>query len=606
MSDTTTFQHQVTKLLQAATQHHQAGELEQAKTLYHQVLTKQPDQADALHQLGFLYHQTGQNDQAQDLIQRATCCNPDNPAFYLSLGVVLKESNRLDEAINCYKQALKLKPDTAEIYNNIGNAYLAQDKLSEAVASFTKASALKPGSFEICLNMGGALKNCGQLNESIKRFEEATRLNPRSLEAVSDLLLTMNYTLDYSGEELFERHLDFARRHAEPLAHYIQPHANSRDAERRLRIGYVSPDFRKHAVAYFLEPVLEHHDPEQFEIFAYYNHHQIDTATHRMRQHCHHWRSLVGLTDAQAADLIRADQIDILVDLAGHTAHNRLLLFARKPAPVQVSWLGYPNTTGLSTMDYRITDGFADPVGKTEHLYTEQLVRLPECFTCYQAPQSFPEVGPLPALQNGYVTFGSFNNIAKITPHAIFLWLQILHAVPDSRLLLKTRALNDVAVQQSIREIFIQAGIDTRRLQMLGPDVTHKAHLERYHLLDIGLDTFPYNGTTTTCDTLWMGVPVITLAGDTHVGRVGVSQMQNLGCSELIAASSDEYVAIAQRLAGDLGRLSSLRAGLRSRITASSLMNASRFTKHLETGFRNMWQDWCRKQPQLPVDSTAQ
>jgi predicted O-linked N-acetylglucosamine transferase (SPINDLY family) len=378
------------------------------------------------------------------------------------------------------------------------------------------------------------------------------------------------------------------------LAKFIQPHSNDRSRERRLRIGYVSSDFRQHSVGYFIEPVLAHHNHDRFEIFCYSNDIKEDEVTGRLQSYADHWRRLIGLSDEQAANQIRADRIDILIDLSGHTRGNRLLVFARKPVPVQVTWLGYPTTTGLSTMDYRLTDGFADPVGMTEHFHSEQLVRLPECFSCYQPPEA-PEVSGLPAREKDYVTFGSFNNLAKINREVMAVWARILQAVPGSHLTLKNTGLGAGTVQQRVRETFMGLGVAPERLALLGNDPSSRAHLERYWNIDIGLDPFPYNGATTTCDALWMGVPLVALAGKTHAGRVGVSQLSNLELTELIGNTTEEYVAIATRLARDLERLSQLRAGLRARLAASPLTEAPRFTKNLEQAYLAMWKDWCLK-----------
>jgi predicted O-linked N-acetylglucosamine transferase (SPINDLY family) len=381
--------------------------------------------------------------------------------------------------------------------------------------------------------------------------------------------------------------------HAESLVRFIGPHTNPRILERKLKIGYVSPDFRSHAVASFIEPVLAHHDQERFEIFAYYNHGQNDMVTQRLRKYCHHWRNIAAMSDEEVAELIREDEIDFLIDLAGHTGHNRLLVFARKPAPIQVTWLGYPDTTGLSTMDYRITDGFADPVDMTEDFHTEQLIRLPECFSVYHVPEEYPEVSRLPALENGYITFGSFNNFSKTTPEVIALWAKILRSVPDSRLMLKYSGLSDSSMKRMVREAFARLDIHPSRVELLGKDPSHVTHLQRYYQLDIALDTFPYCGTTTTCEALWMGVPVITLAGSSHVSRVGSSLMSNLGYTEMIASSQQKYVAIAVGLAPDIDRLSAIREELRDRMADSPLMDSTRFTQHLENAYKEMWRTWC-------------
>lgn len=301
-----------------------------------------------------------------------------------------------------------------------------------------------------------------------------------------------------------------------------------------------------------------------------------------------HWQGIAGRSDADVAGQIGRDGIDILVDLNGQTTHNRLSVFALKPAPVQVTWLGYPNTTGLPAMDYRITDGYADPVGMTEHLHTETLIRLPESFSCYCPPDHAPDVASLPARSNGYLTFGSFNKLAKINHEVIKVWARLLGAIPDARLYLKTWALTEKAMRDKVLGLFAELGVLSDRLVLEGENQSQWDHLEQYGRVDIGLDTFPYNGTTTSCEALWMGVPVITLAGNTHVSRVGVSQMTNLGLTDLVCHSEEDYIAAAVRLSADWEYLETLRQELRSRMRASPLMDAQRFTKSLEHAFLEM------------------
>jgi predicted O-linked N-acetylglucosamine transferase (SPINDLY family) len=343
-------------------------------------------------------------------------------------------------------------------------------------------------------------------------------------------------------------------------------------------------------------PFLEHHDRERFELFAYAQVAAPDEWTERARRQVDHWRSLVNVPDAAAADLIRGDEIDILVDLAGHTDGNRLLVFAHKPAPVQATYLGYPGTTGLSAMDHRFTDALADPPGMTEAHHSERLVRLPECAWCYRPDTETPP-GPSPAMLRGYVTFGSFNNLSKVNERMLRVWSRILQAVPGSRLLLKSAGFISTEARRRTRETLMAGtGISGDRLDIRGPEDSHESHMELYREMDIALDTFPYHGTTTTCEALWMGVPVVTLAGQTHVSRVGVSLLTHAGLPELVAGSEDGYVRIAVELAGDAGRLSNHRAGFRDRMRASRLMDEQPFSRGLEASLRRMWTSWVASQ----------
>jgi predicted O-linked N-acetylglucosamine transferase (SPINDLY family) len=417
-------------------------------------------------------------------------------------------------------------------------------------------------------------------------------MKPDFATSYSNLLLSMNYTHHDTGT-IFQEHLNYARQFAASLASDIPPYTNELIPDRRIRIGYVSPDFRRHSVNYFIEPVLAAHTREQFEVFCYSDVVSPDEVSHRIQTYPVQWRDIVGMTDAQIAALVRSDRIDILVDLAGHTGYNRMLLFARKPAPVQVSWLGYPNTTGLKAVDYRIVDGYTDPPGLTDPFYTEKLTRMPESFLCYQPEQDSPEIGPLPSLQAGHITFGSFNIISKVTPEAVALWADILKKVPDAKLFLKAKSLFDKGTREYLGALFLQQGIPMDRLIFKFHTASYKEHLAMYNSIDIALDTFPYNGTTTTCEALWMGVPVVTLAGDRHASRVGKSLLTNIGLPELVAETENAYIDIAVKLAADIDRLRFLRERLREMMRQSPVCDATGFTANLENCYREMWRTYC-------------
>jgi predicted O-linked N-acetylglucosamine transferase (SPINDLY family) len=360
-----------------------------------------------------------------------------------------------------------------------------------------------------------------------------------------------------------------------------------------LRIGYVSADFRDHPVGRFLLPLLQRHDSRKFEVFCYSNGPHVDAITKSLQRHAHRWRSIIGQNDDEAAEQIRADRIDLLVDLSGHTSGNRLLVFARKPAPVQVNYLGYPGTTGLTAMDYRLTDRFADPPGLTEPLHVEKLQHLPRTNWCFAPPQDSPPLEPPPAIRRGCVTFGSFNNFGKMTGAMFAVWAEILRQVPGSRLLLKAPALRAQGTRQRILGNFAAQGIEANRLDLHDWQPDYASHLALYGEMDIALDTFPYNGTTTTCDALWMGVPVVTLAGQSHVSRVGLSLLSNVRLPETIATTAEEYIRLAVQLAHDPDRLKILRAQLRERLTTSPLMDADGFTRDVEAAYRQIWRIWC-------------
>ena len=357
-------------------------------------------------------------------------------------------------------------------------------------------------------------------------------------------------------------------------------------ASERLRVGYVSADFRRHSCAYFLEALLAHHDHGRFEIFAYADDRRSDDITERLKPMVDHWRSLIGMPDKAVAELVRNDRIHLLVDLAGHTAGNRLSAFAEKPAPIQVSWLGYPATTGLSAIDYRLSDDICDPPGATERFHTETLWRLPGGFLCYTAPREAPAVSPSPCSTGQPVTFGSFNNLAKVNQAVLEAWAELVSAVPGSRLLLKSKALRAPSVSERVAEVFTRRGIARERIILEGWAEALAAHLAMYGKIDIALDTFPYNGTTTTFEAMWMGVPVISLAGDRHSARVGASILTRCGLEDFIAKSLDDYLAKAIALARDPQALGELRRALRPRLANSPLCDGKAFAQQIEDAYR--------------------
>jgi len=607
--------------------HHQAGQVAQAQTLYRQILSLQSEHAGALHYLGVIAYQSANLDTALDLIRRAIALrpgyveahsnlgnvlkdkgqldeaiaayrqaiaiNPNLPETHNNLGVVLKNKEQLDQAIAAFQLAIVLRPNYPEAYNNLGNALRDNDQLDQAIAAYRQALALRSDYAEAYSNLGNALTAGGQPVPSIAAYRQAIALEPKLIKAHSNLLLALHYLPDYDVRNIAEEHFRWNRQHAEPMRPFIPKHTNDRDPDRRVRIGYVSPDMRSHSVAYFLESLLAYHDPTSVEVFCYANVTRPDQVTVRFQRLPVRWRNIVGLNDAQAAQTVREDGVDILVDLAGHAGDGRMVLFARKPAPIAVTYLGYPDTTGLTTIDYRLTDAHADPPGLTESLHSEKLYRLPATFLCYRPSNAAPAVAPLPALGGGGITFGSFNALTKVNGPLVALWARILDRVPNSRLILKRPALQSAHARRNILQYFSDCDIGPDRLELIGSSQTKGEHLQMYHRIDIALDTFPYHGTTTTCEAIWMGVPVVSLAGNAHVSRVGASILSNIGLSELIADSGETYVRMAIELAQDLPRLQKLRATLRQRMAGSPLMNAPLFARNVESAYRQMWRAWC-------------
>ncbi|MCW5314225.1 tetratricopeptide repeat protein [Nostoc sp. KVJ3] len=564
----------------------------------------QPDEPKTWEALLLALQTQGKYSEAIALLEDCLKHHPDRAIAYYYLGSLYNNLRQFPEAISHLQQALQLDPNLAIAHNNLGYALIQGGQLSGGIESCLRAIEIQPDLAIAYLNQGLALNNQGRVPEAIACFQETLLINPDYHPGNSNLLYALNYSPAHSPATVAAAHHQWGQQVAKVFHQKSLSKVQNRSVERSparsvpqespksqiLRVGYVSPDFRQHSVTYFFEPILSHHDPTQVEIFCYANVPNPDAVTERLRSLCPNWRDVYNLDDDQLADLVRLDGIDILVDLAGHTGSNRLPMFIRQPAPIQVTYLGYPNTTGLVNMDYRLTDSWADPPGLTDEYYTEKVIRLPRCFLCYQPSPTAPPVMDVPAKRMGRITFGSFNNLPKITPEVIALWSQILHSVPNSRIILKIRWFDDRPTRDRYLSLFADYGIDSQRVKLVGviPDPNH--HLAFYGNIDIALDPFPYNGTTTTCEALWMGVPVITLAGQTHVSRVGVSLLTTVGLPDLIASTPGEYVTKAVALASDLSMLSQLRANLRQQVAASHLCNAVDHTQRIEAIYRQLWQ----------------
>ena len=566
------------------------GKLDEAIACYRRALQFGPDDSEAHINLGDALKEQGKLDEAAACCRRALELKPDYAEANLNLGNVLKDQGKLDEAIACYRRALELKPEYAEAHNSLGVALMLRGNVDEAVACFRWALDMKPGYADAHINLGNALKDQGSPDVAIACYRRALELKSDNAGAHSNLLYALHYCAGATPDALFEAHAEYDRQHAAPLRGAIAPHENTRDPRRRLRLGFVSPDLGRHPVGFFLVRVLENLRQEQQDVICYSDRIIKDDLTHRFQAAATQWRDVMGMSDERLAEQIRADRIDILFDLAGHTAHNRLLTFARKPAPIQITWIGYEGTTGLATMDYLLADRHVVPVG-TEQYYREHVLRMPDGYLCYDPPAAAPPVGPLPALAKGYTTFGSFNNLAKITPDVVAVWAKLLHRAPTARLVLKYRGLGDPTVKQRYLDLFAAHDVGPQRLELL-PFGSYAEYLATYHEVDVALDPFPFSGSATTCDALWMGVPVVTCPGETFASRHSLSHLSNVGLTETIAHDLDEYVELAVNLAADLPHLAGVRAGLRQRMAASPLCDGKRFATHLKSILRNVWQQW--------------
>ncbi len=570
-----------------------AGLTKNAITAFEKALALKPEDIHTLNNASNAYIENEDYEAAIVACRKAIAINPQYSEARYHLALALQKQDKLNEAAKSYQQALAIRPEYPDALNNLGNIYSKQGKFSEAIKCYQKALEIEPQLKNTLYTLGNVLLSQGRTDQVIKSYEEAFSIDPQFILARSNYVFSLHYSDSLQPEDLFREHQKWGELYEAPLGRLTPEHRNDPTPERRLRIGYVSADFRNHSVAFFLEAIFSHHNRDLFEIICYSNSAQVDAVTKRLKSLVQGWRQVETMGDQKVADLIEQDGIDILVDLSGHTRGNRLLVFARKPAPIQVTYLGYPNTTGLKAFDYRFTDHNADPPGSTDHLHTEKLIRLPHGFLCFHPPSDAPEAGLPPCLINKKTTFGSFNNFAKISPTILKCWKQILEGCPESQMILKTNYTIDEESQRYWLNLLEENGIDQNRVQLKSMLRDGKKHLDLYKDIDVALDTFPYNGTTTTCEALWMGVPVVSLAGNAHVSRVGLSLLSMLGLEELVADSADQYVKKAIELAKNTNNLQELRRTLRSTIQKSALTDGQLQAQSLESAYRHIWKQWC-------------
>lgn len=577
----------------------QLGEGQQGQHSLEQALQLKPQHADALNALGLLFQERFQLEPAITYFQRACQAAPKHVDALYNLGVCLAESDNHDLAIEAFSQVLTQQPQHAEALNKQGSALQKQGLLSAAGQAFEAALALDPDNAQYQFSQAWNHHHKRDYQLAAEGYQAVLKKQADHPSAFTSLLMLSNYSEAFSRQQVFELHHRWGDK-------AIQLAGKSRNESRNesrnkpqqsksekahhpgIRIGYISADFCRHSVAYFFLPLIRQHDKTQFDIYCYYTGLADDEITHEIQSQAQHWRSVFSLSDKALCQQIRDDEIDILVDLAGHTQGNRLMAMAQKPAPIQISWCGYPNTTGLEAIDYRLVDRYTDPLPEAQAFYSETLLQLPNGFLCYQAPASAPEVATAPCNSNGQLTFGSFNNLTKVTHEVLQTWAAILTAVPESRLLLKSRQLIDPETQARVLDVFKAAGIATSRIETLARIDDPDGHLAMYHHVDIALDTFPYNGTTTTFEALWMGVPTLTLCGDRHSARVGYSINSQLGLDDYIANSIEDYIATAQGLADNKSRLNALRISLRQRLANSNLCDAQAFAQDIESTYRQL------------------
>jgi predicted O-linked N-acetylglucosamine transferase (SPINDLY family) len=563
---------------------------------------------EAHFNLGITLQSIQNMDRAEAAYRRAIEVQSDYAPAHNNLGKLFLDLGRCEAAFDCFRRALEIQPNFLAAHLNLGIALATTGEHHAAMASYQRVLELEPTNADAHLGMGEAQKYYGDFDASIASILRALEIKPDYALAHSNLLFQRNYLQGSSEALSFVNAKSFGKM-ASQIASAYTHWPNPAIAHRCLRVGFVSGDLSNHPVGYFVECVvaaLSAQNPTPFELVAYSTHNKTDEVSQRIRAHFDAWHSVERLSDEDLARHIWNDGIDILVDLSGHTAHNRLPVFAWRPAPVQVSWLGYFATTGVAEMDYIIADYWTLPP-EQETFFTEKIWRLPETRLCFTAPNVDAEVNPLPAATNGFVTFGCFNNLSKMNDAVVGLWAQILNQLPDSKLFLKCPQLSESAVQAGTCARFAEHGIASYRLIFEHYD-TRAKYLATYHRIDIALDPFPYPGGTTTVEALWMGIPVLTLPGDQFLSRQGVGLLMNAGLPDWVATDANDYIARTVGHANDLPKLAALRARLREQVLASPVFDAPRFAKHFEEALREMWNKWCDAQalnPSPPIATTC-
>lgn len=570
-------------------QFHHNGDLQRARSLYAKILESTPNYPDALHLYGLACHQQGEHGEAIDYIRRAVERVPDQPVLRNNLGDALRKAGYFEEAIDQLKIALELRPGYAGAHQNLGSVYAHIGDYDAALLHAGKAVEFDAHRPEAWFNLGLMQLDQMSLTESVNSFREALALRPDYRAAGTSLLYTLNLLPGTNPDSLAREHMAVANSIFAPVQlNRPQPGPSQSGAatgkeNERIRIAYISGDFCTHAVNYFFEPVLEHQDTDRFETYCYSDVVNPDQTTRRLKDFAQHWCDIAGWEDDRVIGQIKSDRIDILIDLAGHTKHHRLGVFAQKAAPCQVTWLGFPNTTGLKAMDYRIVDQYTAP-GNEISASSEKLLRLPRGFACFRPPRHAPSVQQSPVARNGFVTLGSLHKLDKLNEDVITLWAGILQNNPSARLLLVRDQLDDWQ-KRRLQAAFSNHGIAENRLKMIRFESSKQTFFEVFADIDIMLDSFPWSGHTLACCALWMGVPVVSLYGDRHAGRMVASVLNLMGLDELVAQTAESYARIVSDLCKDPKRLSRYRTELRDRFEKSPLRDEIGFTRDMETEF---------------------
>ena len=596
------------------------GDVAGAIRTYERALTFDPNSAESMYNLGVAQAEIGEIDRAIISYETTLKLRPQCAEAWNNLGVLHREKNNVERAVECYVRAVSINPNFAQPLNNIGILYTMQGQARAALEALQRAVAADPTYAVAQNNLGVLLRDTGDIPEALEAYRACAALEPNNRNATQNYLLGLNYVQPGESEEVCAAHLAWGERFRETVGKPLperefdpetDPGAGAAvGSRRRLVVGYVSPDLYTHSVSYFASAPLTHHDPNRVRMIVYSATPREDAQTALLREAVANaggeWKECSNDSERSLAETIRADGVDVLVELTGHTANNRLGALALRPAPVQVTWIGYPNTTGMREVDYRLTDAVADPP-ETTQTHAESLVRLPGCFLCYAPSADAPEVAPAPCLTAGFVTFGCFNTLAKVTPTVRRLWGRLLAAVPNSRLLVKAKPFACQTIQRRFLASMEAEGVESWRVDLspLAGDTAH--HLSMYGMVDIALDTFPYAGTTTTCEAMYMGVPVVTLRGGCHAHNVGASLARAADVTEpCVAANEDEYVAKCVRLASDATALATLREGMRARMTRGELCDGAGFTRGLEETFARLFRKWCEEKTRADGDGRSE
>lgn len=595
-----------TAQLAAAIKLHRAGKTAEAIDQARRVVQREPRNADALNTLGMILFEDGKNEQARYMLERAVALEPSRAQLHNNLSNIRLASRDIHGAIEGYKKALALQPGYYMPHVGISRAYILAERLDLATLHAQTAVGMRPDRVEPVNALAGAFLLSGRVDELLDTVRKLWGVGGGGTPGIAEptpaqrviigkhILLPLNYSDKLTPEEVFEQHKAIGQLLQEMVPPDPRPLTNPPDPDRPLRVGYISQDFRNRSVAHFIEPILASHDRKNYKVHLYYNNHDHDEMTDRLRSLADGWLVVADMDDPTMAQRIKDDRIDVLIDLTGHTGGNRVQVLCYRCAPVQCTYLGYANTTGIPSVRHRFIDALTDPPG-AERLATEELVRLPGCFLVYNPPAHAPDVSPPPCTlaPDAPVTFGSFNTHSKVSAGVYDAWAQILARVPGSRLLIKNLSLGDTSVRSRVLKEFESRGVDEARLDLRGETPGKAEHMGTYAQVDIALDTFPYNGTTTTMEALWMGVPVVTIAGNSHVSRVGVSLLTNAGLPELVAQDRSAYVDLAASLASRRDELARLRSELRPRLKSGPLCDAAGFTRRLEGVYRDLWRRWC-------------